>query len=126
MTTPFFFRLQVNIQSSQLQQNVEGTLVNVNAGNEGVVIVNTNDPETGLVSKSAVGPSQFGAEAPVGVQCRGRPSLIQGSAKCRVGSSRCWRTWLNIAKGRTRSAISADREGGGHEAHLKVLVDFAS
>ena len=57
------FPLQVNIQSSQLQQNVEGTLVNVNAGNEGVVIVNTNDPDTGLVSKSTAGSAQFGTAA---------------------------------------------------------------
>ncbi|XP_043233018.1 uncharacterized transmembrane protein DDB_G0289901-like [Amphibalanus amphitrite] len=45
---------QVNINSSQLQQNVEGTLVNVNSGNKGVVIVNTNDPETGIVTGQKV------------------------------------------------------------------------
>ena len=33
---------QVNIQSNQQQQNVEGSLINVQGGNEGLVIVNTN------------------------------------------------------------------------------------
>lgn len=45
---------EVNIMSTQLQQNVEGTLVNVHAGNKGVVIVNTNDRETGLVTGQKV------------------------------------------------------------------------
>ncbi|XP_043198872.1 uncharacterized protein LOC122368726 [Amphibalanus amphitrite] len=39
---------QVTINSSQLQQNVDGTLVNVQAGHEGVVIINTNDETGGI------------------------------------------------------------------------------
>ena len=34
---------QVNIVTNQEQQNVEGTLINVHGGNEGTVIVNTNE-----------------------------------------------------------------------------------
>ena len=41
---------QVNIQATQEQENVEGTLVNVGEGHQGVVIINTND-ETGAVGE---------------------------------------------------------------------------
>ncbi|XP_037081769.1 uncharacterized protein LOC119102501 [Pollicipes pollicipes] len=61
---------QVNIMSTQLQQNVEGTLVNVEAGHTGVVIVNTNDQD-GVVTGQQV------------VNNRPIAPATEGSSRCR-------------------------------------------
>ena len=44
---------KVTINSSQLQQNVNGTLVNVQGGHQGVVIINTSD-ESGAIGECSV------------------------------------------------------------------------
>ena len=49
---------QVNVQATQEQENVEGTLVNVGEGHQGVVIINTND-ETGAVGECLEGLAMF-------------------------------------------------------------------
>jgi len=61
---------QVNIMSSQLQQNVEGTLVNVEAGNKGVVIVNTQDQKGQITDQRVVNGRPVAAQTAESSRCR--------------------------------------------------------
>lgn len=61
---------QVNIESNQLQQNVNGTLVNVHEGNQGVVIVNTNDNTGAVVNQKVINNKPIAEQTAESAKCR--------------------------------------------------------